>query len=69
MNYWRRELLHTLAAIAVTVIVAVAIEVSTTETFDKAFLIGMAVTAARTLGTAVVIVLSPLALKSPPAKR
>ena len=54
MNYTVREILHTAFAVVVTVVVAVAAELTGIQSFEDVSLIGLAVTAARSLATAVV---------------
>ena len=61
--YIRRELFHTLIAIGVTVLVAVGADLAKIQSFEDVSLAGLAVTAARTLGTATVIVGSRYVLK------
>ena len=63
MNYLRKEALHTGFAIGVTVAVAVAASVASAEDFDRAFLMGMAVTAVRSGATAVVTLGSRFVVK------
>lgn len=54
LTYVKKEALHTLFAVAVTVLVAVAASVAGAENFDRAFLMGLAITAARSGATAIV---------------
>ena len=61
--YLKKELLHTLLAIGVTVIVAIAADLAEIQSFEDVSLAGLAVTAARTLGTAIVLVGSKYVLK------
>ena len=61
--YIQREILHTLFAIGVTVLVAVAADIAKIQSFEDVSLAGLAVTAARTLGTAIVLVGSKYVLK------
>ena len=54
MTYTMREILHTALAVAVTVIVAVAAEMTGIQSFEDVSLAGLAVTAVRSLMTAIV---------------
>ena len=62
-DYIRKEFLHTAFAIGVTVLVAVAADLAKIQSFEDVSLAGIAVTAARTLGTAIVLVGSKYVLK------
>lgn len=62
-TYLKKEVLHTAFAIAVTVLVAVAASVAGAENFDRAFLMGLAVTAARSGATAIVTLGSRFVVK------
>lgn len=53
-EYLSREALHTAFAVAVTVIVAVAAQLTDIQGFEEVSLAGLAVTAVRTLATAIV---------------
>ena len=61
--YLRREIIHTAFAIGVTVIVAVAADLAKIQSFEDVSLAGLTVTAARTLGTAIVLVGSRFVLR------
>ncbi len=63
MTYWKREALHSALAVLATTAVAVAASLASAESFDTVFWSGVAVTAVRTAGTAVVTVLTPYVLK------
>lgn len=54
MNYVKREALHMAFAVAVTVAVAVAADLTGIESFADVSLVGLGVTATRSLATAVV---------------
>ena len=54
MTYTKRELLHTALAVGVTVLVAVAAELTGIQSFENVSLAGLAVTAVRSLMTAIV---------------
>lgn len=54
MTYAWREILHTGLAVAVTVVVAVAAELTGIQSFEDVSLAGLAVTAVRSLATAIV---------------
>jgi len=53
-TYIKTELLHTAFALAVTVLVAVAAELAGIGSFDDVSVTGLAVTAVRSLATAIV---------------
>jgi len=55
-DYVQKELLATLFAVGVTVLVAVAADLASIESFETVSLSGIAVTAIRSLGTAIVFV-------------
>lgn len=61
--YLKREIIHTAFAIGVTVLVAVAADLAKIESFDIVTLSGLAITATRSLGTAIVFALSRYVLK------
>lgn len=54
MNYIKREALHTAFAVAVTVVVAVAADLTGIQSFKDVSLAGLGVTALRSVATAVV---------------
>jgi hypothetical protein len=54
MNYTIREILHSAFALGVTVVVAVAAELTGIQSFEDVTLAGLAVTAVRSLATAIV---------------
>jgi len=54
MNYLKQEIFHTAFALAVTVLVAVAADLTAIESFLDVSLVGLAVTGVRSLATAVV---------------
>ena len=62
-DYLKREIVHTAFAIGVTVLVAIAADLAKIQSFEDVSLAGIAVTAARTLGTAIVLVGSKYVLK------
>lgn len=53
-DYAKREIAHTAFALVLTVLVAVASELAGIESFEDVSLTGLAVTAVRSLATAVV---------------
>ena len=54
MTYTMREILHTALAVGVTVLVAVAAELTGIQSFEDVSLAGLAVTGIRSLATAIV---------------
>lgn len=62
-DYLKREMLHTAFALAVTVVVAVASELAGIQSFKEVSLAGLAVTAVRSLATAVVVLGSRYVIK------
>jgi len=62
-RYFVREVLHTLLAVGVTVVVAVAAELVDIGSFSDVSLSGLAVTAVRSGATATVTVLSKYVIK------
>jgi hypothetical protein len=61
-HYVRREILHTAAAIALTVLVAVAADLADIASFRDVSMAGLAVTAVRSLATAIVVLGAPYAV-------
>ena len=55
LDYLKREAVHTAFAVALTVLVAVASELAGIKSFQEVSLTGLAVTAVRSLATAVVV--------------
>lgn len=55
LDYLKREALHTAFALVVTVLVAVASELVGLTSFKEVSLAGLAVTAVRSLATAIVV--------------
>ena len=58
-EYTRREILHTAFALGVTVLVAVAAELAEIASFREVTVAGLAVTAVRSLATAIVVLGRP----------
>ena len=58
-QYVRREILHTAAAIGLTVVVAVAADLAEIASFRDVSIAGLAVTAVRSLATAIVVLGGP----------
>ena len=63
MNYLKQEIFHTAFALAVTVLVAVAADLTAIESFQDVSLVGLAVTGVRSLATAVVTLRSRYVLR------
>ena len=63
MNYLKQEIFHTAFALAVTVLVAVAADLTAIESFQDVSLVGLAVTGVRSLATAVVTLRSKYVLR------
>jgi hypothetical protein len=62
-SYTRREIVHTLFALSVTVVVAVCAELMDIASFREVSAAGLAVTAVRSLATAVFVLGSPYAVR------
>ena len=65
-TYTRREILHTACALALTVVVAVAADLTDIASFSEVSIAGLAVTAVRSLATAVIVLGAPHALRDRP---